>query len=57
METKLYNYDFIFSDIYGHNYEVVHLKNVSANEYTRKIEQLKLKYRVGESTILLKWFK
>nr|DAV38614.1 MAG TPA: hypothetical protein [Caudoviricetes sp.] len=56
MEPK-FDYDFIFSDIKGNDYLEIHWKNISAKEFTRKINRLKWKYNVSEAIILLKWFK
>lgn len=52
---KTYNYDFIFCDIYGRKYEEVHLKNVTPKEYNRYLCNLKIKYKVSENKMSLKW--
>jgi len=57
MEQNLYDYDFIFADMYGVEYEEIHWRQITPKDFNFGLYCLQRKYRVYEHKMLLKWIK
>lgn len=57
MEQKLYDYDFIFADMYGKEYEEIHWRQITPKDFNFGLYRLQKKYKVYEHKMLLKWIK